>query len=281
MMSEAPAETVARIDRAAERRATPCGGGRMVWRLWGEGPPLVLLHGAFGSWTHWLRNVEGLARHFRVIAPDMPGYGDSDEPPQPYSPESLADLISAGLDAVLPPPAPFDLAGFSFGGIIAGHVAARQAARLRTLVLLGPNGMALPRGEAGALRRLDPDMTPDEVAAVHRHNLGVLMIADPARVDDLAVHLQIENARRSRTKSGRIPESDSLLQALPAVRARICGLWGGRDAMALPFLDQREAVLRRFRPDLDFRIVPGAGHWAPYEAPEAVNAALRDMLLPV
>lgn len=280
MMSEAPAETVARIDRAAERRATPCGGGRMVWRLWGEGPPLVLLHGAFGSWTHWLRNVEGLARHFRVIAPDMPGYGDSDEPPQPYSPESLADIISAGLDAILPAPAPFDLAGFSFGGIIAGHVAVRQAARLRTLVLLGPNGMALPRGEAGALRRLDPDMTPEEVAAVHRHNLGVLMIADPAKVDDLAVHLQIENARRSRTKSGRIPESDSLLQALPAVRARICGLWGGRDAMALPFLDRREAVLRRFRPDLDFRIVPGAGHWAPYEAPEAVNAAFRDMLLP-
>src|SRR5690606_94454 len=73
MAGEAPAATVARIDRTAERRTTPCGDGHLVWRLWGNGPPLVLLHGAFGSWTHWLRNIPALAARFRVIAPDMPG----------------------------------------------------------------------------------------------------------------------------------------------------------------------------------------------------------------
>src|SRR3546814_8575896 len=74
----AAAAEVTRIEAAAKAFKTPCGDGRMSWRVWGDGPPLVLLHGDFGSWTHWLRNVSRLAAYFRVIVPDMPGYGDSD-----------------------------------------------------------------------------------------------------------------------------------------------------------------------------------------------------------
>ncbi len=70
----------------------------MVWRSWGAGPPLVLLHGASGSWTHWIRNVLPLAARFRVLAPDMPGFGDSDAPPEPHTADGLADLVVAGLD---------------------------------------------------------------------------------------------------------------------------------------------------------------------------------------
>ena len=80
-----------RLDAEAQRTESPCGDGSMVWRSWGEGPPLVLLHGASGSWTHWIRNVLPLARHHRVLAPDMPGYGESDAPPEPHTAESLAE----------------------------------------------------------------------------------------------------------------------------------------------------------------------------------------------
>src|SRR3990170_577513 len=176
----------------------------MIWRCWGAGPPRVLLHGATGSWTHWLLNVLPLAERFRVIVPDMPGFGDSDMPPEPHTAERLADIVSVGLDAVVPPPAPLDLAGFSFGGIIGGVVAARQGERVRTLLLLGPHGM-----------------TPAEVMEAHRENLRVLMLGDPEKADDLAVHVQMENLRLARFKSGGIPASDTLLRALPAVRARI------------------------------------------------------------
>jgi len=41
----------------ARRVETPCGNGHMVWYLWGDGPPLALLHGGYGSWTHWIRNL--------------------------------------------------------------------------------------------------------------------------------------------------------------------------------------------------------------------------------
>ena len=268
---------VAALDSRATRQPTPAGAGALVWRAWGEGRPLVLLHGAAGSWTHWLRNIPALAGRFRVLAPDLPGFGDSDTPPEPHTADLLAGLVSDGLDRVAPPPAPLDLAGFSMGGIVAGLVAARQGARVRTLVLIGPNGMGL-RHATPALRRGRPGLTPDELRETHRQNLRILMLADPAAADDLAVHLQMENVRRARFKSGGIPQSDALLRALPAVRARIAGIWGERDAFAAPYLDDRRQTLARFQPDLEFCIIEGAGHWVLYEAADRVNAVLLALL---
>ena len=87
---------------------TPTSAGSVVWRSWGEGPPLVLLHGASGSWTHWIRNILPLAARFRVLVPDMPGFGDSEAPPEPHTADGLADLLAASLDVMLPPPTRFD-----------------------------------------------------------------------------------------------------------------------------------------------------------------------------
>lgn len=272
-----PAAFVAGVADQARVLRTSSGGAAMVWREWGAGRPLVLLHGSSGSWRHWVLNVLPLARHFRVLVPDLPGFGDSDDSPAPTA-DALAGAVAAGLDHLVPTPTAVDLAGFSFGGIIAGLVAARPGARVRTLVLLGPNGMAIPMGETRPLIRPKVTMTPEEVRETHRENLRILMIADPARADDLAVHVHAENLARARFKSGGIPASDALLRALPGVRARIAGIWGGRDAMTGPYLAERREVLSRYQPDLDFRVIEGAGHWTPYEAAAAVNAALVDIL---
>src|SRR5438477_2153394 len=106
------ADFVAHIESLGARAVIPCEAGAMVWRGWGAGPPLVLLHGASGSWTHWIRNVLPLAEHFRVLAADMPGYGESDAPPEPHTADALADLVVAGIAQMLPEPAAFHLAGF-------------------------------------------------------------------------------------------------------------------------------------------------------------------------
>src|SRR5207249_8442783 len=95
-----PESVVGRLDSHARRAVTPCPGGAMVWRTWGQGPPLVLLHGARGSWTHWLRNIPALAERFSVIVPDMPGFGDSGAPPKPHTVEALAAAMVRGLGAV-------------------------------------------------------------------------------------------------------------------------------------------------------------------------------------
>jgi pimeloyl-ACP methyl ester carboxylesterase len=250
----------------------------MVWRVWGDGRPLVLLHGASGSWTHWIRNIKPLATLFRVLVPDMPGFGDSDMPSGPHTADILADLVASGLDVLVPPPMKLDMAGFSFGGIIAGLVAARLKHRVRTLVLLGAGGLALAGAPPLQLLQIRPGMTLADIERVHRENLRMLMIADPQKVDELAVFLQIENIRRARFKSGTIPASGILLHALPAIRARITGISGGSDALMGPRLEDYRRVLASAQPDLDLRVIAGAGHWVTYEAAEDVNALLRDML---
>ena len=274
-----PAALVARLDAGARRSVTAFDGGRMVWRCWGAGPPVVLLHGASGSWTHWLRNVEALAETFTVLTPDLPGFGDSDALAEPHTAERLADALAAGLETACPAPAPFDLVGFSFGGIVGGLAAARLGLRVRRLVLIGPGGMAF-RSDAGTLtlERVAPGMSEAEIREVHRANLRTLMLRDPAAADELAVDLQAENIRRARFRSGTIPTSDVLLRALPSVRARLAVIFGERDAFAVPYFDERRETFARLQPGLDFRVVPGAGHWVIYEAAEAVNGALRELL---
>ena len=267
------------LDARAGRQRTAFAGGHMVWRRWGEGPALVLLHGASGSWTHWVRNIPVLAARCTVLAPDLPGFGDSDDLPEPHTAERLAEAVGEGLDAAVPPPERFVLAAFSFGSIVAGVAAARPGTRVSHLVLIGAGGLGLPI-EAARLRlqRFLHGMSDEEMREVHRANLETLMLGDPAAADDLAVDLQIDNVRRTRFKSGDIPASDVLLRALPDVRVPLTALWGERDAFVVPRLEDRRRVVMGAQPDADVRILPGAGHWAIYEAAESVNRALLEIV---
>src|SRR5262245_653157 len=132
-----PAAIVERLARTARMVRTPCGGGAMVWRVGGAGEPLVLFQRGSGSWPDWIRNIPEPARHFELWLADIPGLGSSTMPPQPWVPATIADIVVAGLGEVLPPPARLRLAGFSFGGQIAGLTAARLKDRVRSLTLIG------------------------------------------------------------------------------------------------------------------------------------------------
>jgi 2-hydroxy-6-oxonona-2,4-dienedioate hydrolase len=273
LISEDTVAIVEGVAAEAQRLETPCGDGAMVWRVWGGGPPLVLLHGGYGSWTHWIRNVLVLARRLTVIAPDLPGLGESATPPEPHTAEGLAAIVVTGLGIVLPKDAAPHIAGFSFGGVLGGHVAAQLGDRLRALTLVGSNGLGLVR-QPTALQRVPAGASEEEALAVHRHNLGTLMIADPAKIDELAVYIQSQNAPRGRVRSRRFSRADTLARALPLVKARLDGIWGERDATAYPHLDERARVLRSFQPEARFEVIAGAGHWVQYEAADRFNAVL-------
>jgi pimeloyl-ACP methyl ester carboxylesterase len=261
------------IAAEARRLETPCGDGSMVWRVWGSGPALVLLHGGYGSWMHWIRNVLPLSRRFTVAAPDLPGLGDSATPPEPHTAEGLAQIIVDGLEAVFPRHAGLHIAGFSFGGVLGGHVAAQLGDRVRAFTIVGSNGLGLVR-QPTVLERLPKDASEAEALAVARHNVGALMIADPAKIDELAVFIQARNAPRGRIKSRQFSRADTLARALPLVKARIDGIWGERDATAYPHLEDRARAVRNIQPAARFEVIPGAGHWVQYEAAEQFNPLL-------
>jgi 2-hydroxy-6-oxonona-2,4-dienedioate hydrolase len=274
---EEPRALIERIAAEAHRLETPCGGGTMVWRVWGSGSPLVLFHGGYGSWTHWIRNVLPLARAFSVICPDLPGLGESATPPEPHTADGLAQILADGLDAVLPRRERFHLAGFSFGGVLGGHVAARLGERVRAFTVVGSNGLGLVR-QPTELQRLPPAAGEAEALAVARHNLGRLMLADPGKIDALAIWIQATNAPRGRVRSRRFSRADTLARVLPLVTARVDGIWGGRDATAWPYLDERARVLRRVQPEARFEVIDGAGHWVQYEAADRFNLLLVEIV---
>ncbi len=272
-------ELQGRLDRAARRHETPCGDGSLVWREWGAGRTVLLLHGSFGSWTHWLRNIEALAAHFRVLACDLPGMGESALPPLPFDAGSLADILAEGLDRLAPEP--FHLVGFSFGGIVGGHVAVRMLPRVLSYTAVGSNALGLPMAARAPLRKPNRRMSEAEILDVHRHNLGLQMFGDPARIDATALALQNTNTRCARIRSGRIPAGDSLALRLGEIAEAglpIQGIWGERDATAGELLHTRRDLFQAVQPGCSFHIVPGAGHWAAFEVPDEVNRILIESL---
>ncbi|MSO75371.1 MAG: alpha/beta hydrolase [Alphaproteobacteria bacterium] len=276
--SEPPSASLARLVADARRVETPSGEGHMVWHVWGTGEPVVLLHGSFGSWTHWVRNIPILAQRWMVVAADLPGMGDSHTPPLPFDATSLAAIVAAGIEAILPAPMGFHLAGFSFGGIVGGPTASRLGARVRSFTLVGSNALGLPMAKRPALAKPNRAMTAAEVLDIHRQNLAIVMFGDERRIDPLALHIQVENTGRARIRSGAIPGGDTLKLALDQLRVPIFGIWGGKDSTAGPHLEARRQLFESLSPPAKFQVIAGAGHWVAYEAAETFNAMFMDIL---
>jgi pimeloyl-ACP methyl ester carboxylesterase len=126
------------------------------------------------------------------------------------------------------------------------------------------------------LQRVPPDADETAEFAVHRYNLNQLMIADPEKIDELALYLQKTNHARARMRSRRFSRSNALAAALPRVTAALDGIWGERDATAYPHVEERARILRSFQPDARFVVVPAAGHWVQYEAADRFNHTLTE-----
>lgn len=121
-------------------------GARVRFALAGEGPPLLLVHDVLSSRAEWDDVLPALAARARVIAPDLPGFGESEKPqaskygydPETFA-ESLVDLV-ASLDLVR-----VSICGHGLGASIALTLAARHASLVDRVVLVSPTVFAPPR----------------------------------------------------------------------------------------------------------------------------------------
>lgn len=262
---------------------TPCGDGSMMWRAWGErdntAPPVVLLHGGFGSWKHWVRNIPAFEDEVQLIAADLPGCGESAMPDSPYDADSLAAIVSDGIDRVVPDGQPFDLVSFSFGGVISGLIAQRQAARLRSLTIVGTPILGLINsGPATELVPVPRDLTPEEAAPLYRGNLEKLMVLHPSSVDDLAMTLHMDNMAQARLRSRRIAWTHPVAADLPGTSCALNFIFGAGDITLDPGIEGIRAHVAEHHPDAGFEVIPDAGHWVQYEAAAPFNASLRAWL---
>ena len=245
---------------------------------WGDGPIcFVLLHGGYGSWAHWIKVIPQLEHHATVIAPDMPGFGCSDTPVEPHTAESVAGPLAAALGGLVGQQK-IILAGFSFGGAIAGHVASLMASQIEHLVLLGPGGTGAPRGEMSDLIRRTKEMSREEIREAHRRNLEILMVQDASCIDDLALYIQETNTGMHRLKSRPISATDTLARVLVGAPYPVSVLLGEFDASVGKYRPEREVILRRSVPNVEIEVIPNVGHWLMWESDELVVDRLLALL---
>jgi 2-hydroxy-6-oxonona-2,4-dienedioate hydrolase len=272
-----PATRLAQLLSEADLHTTPCGQGELTWQQWSSrGVPLVLLHGGFGSWNHWLNNIEGLRQQRSLWTLDLPGLGDSAAMPEPHTPSHFSQIILKGLDALLGSATHFELAGFSFGAMIGARVAQSAGSRCQRFTAIGAAGFGALHHQVSLQRPPSANMPPDEAQQIHHSNLRALMFSSEDCIDDLAVYAHGSNLARHRFNSRRLSLANDFIQALPDIQAPLVGVWGSRDATAggRANIEKRRELFLAAQADAEFHILDGVGHWAMYEAPSAVNAIL-------
>ena len=169
----------------------------------------------------------------------------------------------------------FDLVGFSYGGLVAALLAARVPEQVRSLTLVGSAGFGSVRSPPAVKVA---GLVGTERRDAHRCNLARLMIADPLRVDELAVEIQEQNTSRYRPRLGPDGPIGVLPHLLDPYIGPVNALWGSRDQFAGDTLTARIARLRKGRPAADIRLFEGAGHWVAYEQAAEFDAHLLSRL---
>lgn len=266
--------------KSATRIETPCETGVLVWHSWGHDTcnpalaPLVLLHGGSGSWTHWLRNIAALAESGRrVLVPDLPGFGDSSAPLRGTDADALPGLVEQGLQFLLGDGF-CDLVGFSFGGMVAGLVAAQFPARAARLVLVGAPGLGIAPEKAVRLNAWRHLLEAAQRDAVHRRNLAALMLHHRESITELALRLHVANVLRDRMKGRSLSRTDVLARSLVQVQCPVHAIYGREDALYRGRMQALEPALRQAPGFTALTLIEGAGHWVQFERADAFDEAL-------
>ena len=250
----------------------------------GSGSPLVLLHGVGSNRSVWAGVVPSLARGRHVIAPDLPGLGESPPVGRGFALDEVAAALAEELRSRTD--RPFDLVGNSLGGAVALQLAHQSPHLVRSLVLVAP-AVFRPAPEPLAWAA-DIGVGP---ALELRRRLGPLLlhlpggrlallwttVADPSRLSRSEAAALLEASRGS-TRAGAAVAAAlraDLLPVLASVPVPVGLIWGRSDR-TVPI--GTLGVLKLARRDAAVAVIPGAGHVPQVERPDAFVAALRGLL---
>ena len=128
------------MDWPAHLRTLEVEGRRVNLVDIGEGDPIVLVHGHSGRWQNWLENIPELARRHRIVAVDLPGFGESEMPREQISIQGYARTVDAVCDQL--DIAAAEVVGNSMGGFVSAELAISFPHRVERLVLVAAAGLA-------------------------------------------------------------------------------------------------------------------------------------------
>ena len=254
----------------------------VCWRIWGKGQPIIFLHGGYGSWRHWIKQVTYLSKDYQILVPDMPGFGESSDLKSDHTPENISlnlyqtfrKLNITDLDNI-------NLVGFSFGGLISGHLSyqfLKKGIELKNLILVGPGGTGARRGPMREMVRRTTKMSFEEILRAHFENLKILMINNPKNIDLLSLYIQLENTNNHRLKSRPISATNTLIKILEKQNIIPYLIFGEEDATVGPYLEERISLFREACKDIRIHVEINAGHWIMYEKPDNFNKLIKEII---
>ena len=240
----------------------------------GSGPALVLIHGHPFSRAMWAGQLESLCDAFRVIAPDLPGYGESPVRSETITPRGLGDAVVALMDEIGVGRA--TVVGLSLGGLVAMELGLGYPDRVEGLVLTATTAAPLTPEEEELRRataaRLERDGTLDHALEMAGRLFGPAARRDPDLVlPILETMLRTSPAGAAAALRGRAerPQYHELLRDL-SVPALV--LAGDADFFST---EEITAQLVAALPDPEVVILPGIGHMPNLEAPDVFDRAVR------
>jgi pimeloyl-ACP methyl ester carboxylesterase len=266
-------------------------GRRVIYRVTGSGPPIVLIHGMLNSSSHWQSVALNLASDYTVIAPDLIGHGDSAAPRGDYSlgahAASIRDLLAAvGIDRAT-------IVGHSLGGGVAMQFFYQFPQRVERLVLISSGGLghevspvlrtaALPGMSALLSLTINPRLLSALAETGRRlRQRGVRAGVHMQAVARALSPLENADARGAflhtlraviDVHGQRVSATDRLylLESLPTMI-----VWGERDN-TIPLNHGRNA--HEAIPHSRFRTLPQAAHFPHLEDPDGLSEVLREFI---
>lgn len=261
-------------------------------------PPVLFVHGlGSAGYLEWRFTLPAIARTHQVLAPDLPGFGRSDQPPDGYGIPLFANVVEEYIRARGVRPV---LVGTSMGGRVALEVALRSPEAVEKLVLVNALGVVRPNvqlfyplvlvprvGEAvlGLMREALHRLPPAAIQAYARRFVSdpedVARVLDEAFLAGMREMHATEGYARAYASTVRAladrqaHRSAALLERLAATRLPVLLIWGEGDRL-LPVARAREAV--RALPDARLEVIEGAGHTPQAERPDRFNRVLEDFL---
>ncbi|HEY0605890.1 MAG TPA: alpha/beta fold hydrolase [Herpetosiphonaceae bacterium] len=231
------------------------GEHKLVYRVAGSGPALVLVHGLSGSGNWWRRNTPVLTRHFTVYSIDLVGYG-SNRALRPIRIPQAAHYIGEFIGAI--PPGCAHLLGHSMGGQIATHVAAEYPQHINRLVLASASGLV----RADLLRMM---LRLPSAGRYGRFDFMPTLAYDALRAGPLNLLLSALDLL-----------SNDVTDSLARIVAPTLLIWGEQDKLVPVAVGK---AVQHALPSSRLEIIPHAGHVPMWDQPEQFNQLVLDFLL--
>jgi len=280
----------AALPTPSQTRSVAVGARQIHLAEFGAGMPLLLLHGggpgASGQ-SNYVRNIGALARHFRVLVPDLPGYGQSSKQVDAADPfGDQAGAMLGLLDALDIERA--HVVGNSLGGACALRMALDAPQRIGRLVLMGPGGIGISQsqpteglkrllgyyaGEGPTFDKLRRFICEDLVFDASQVSDAVLQERYAASIDPEVVANPPLRAPKDLEAFKRL---DFLLDPrLPALATPTLVMWGAEDRVNPP---AGAAALQQRLPACDTVLFSRTGHWVQWEREAEFNAFVAGFL---